>query len=66
LVKLGNKYINDVKPWASTTYDVELSNLVSLIRTVNVLYVPVFGIQRSNEFARVIDAGKKEILFNRI
>lgn len=66
LVKLGNKYINDVKPWASTTFDAELSNLVALIKTVNVLYVPVFGTQRSNEFVRIIDAGKKEILFNRI
>ena len=66
LVKFGNKYINDVKPWASSTYDIELSNLVELIKTVNLLYVPVFGTQKSKEISKIIESGKKEILFNRI
>jgi len=66
LVKFANKYINDVKPWASTNYEVELSNLSTLLLTVNTLYVPLFGIKRCNEISKIIYSGKKEILFSKI
>jgi len=66
LVKFANKYINDVKPWASTNYEVELSNLLTLLLTVNALYVPLFGTKKCNEITNLIHAGKKEILFSRI
>jgi methionyl-tRNA synthetase len=66
LVKFANKYINDVKPWASENYEVELSNLLTVLITVNDLYVPLFGNKRSNEILDIIHAGKKEILFSRI
>ena len=66
LVKFANKYINDVKPWSSDNYEVELSNLVSLLITVNALYVPLFGIKRCNEILNIIHDGKKQILFNKI
>jgi len=66
LVKFGNKYINDTKPWASTNSDFELSNLYLLLITVNEFYIPLFGNERCGEISKIIDAGKKEILFNRI
>ena len=66
LVKFANKYINDVKPWASANCDVELSNLVALIKTVNILYIPLFGKEKYKEVSRIIETGKKEILFSRI
>ena len=66
LVKFANKYINDVKPWASDNYEVELSNLLVILITVNDLYIPLFGSKRSNEILDIIHAGKKEILFGRI
>lgn len=66
LVKFANKYINDVKPWSSDNYEVELSNILVVLITVNDLYIPLFGIKKCNEISKIINAGKKEILFNRI
>lgn len=66
LVKFANKYINDVKPWASENYEVELSNLITLIKTVNILYIPVFGNQKYKDISKAIESGKKQILFNRL
>lgn len=66
LVKLGNKYINDVKPWVSENYDCELANLYLLLVTVNELYIPVFGTEKYREISTIIDSGKKQILFSRI
>lgn len=66
LVKFANKYINDVKPWASENYEVELSNLITLIKTVNILYIPVFGSQKYKDISKAIESGKKQILFNRL
>ena len=65
LVKYANKYINDIKPWASEDYEQELANLLALIETVNVLYSPVFT-DKYHEIAKAITSGKKQILFNRI
>ncbi len=65
LVKLANKYINDVKPWASEDYEQELANLLALIKTVNTLYSPVFT-DKTSEITKAIESGKKQILFNRI
>ncbi len=66
LVKFANKYINDNKPWASENYEVELSNLYSLLLVVNTLYIPLFGVEKTNEFLNVIEGCKKQILFDRI
>ena len=66
LVKFANKYINDNKPWSSTNYDIELSNLVSLITTANILYIPVFGNKKHKEVQSAIESGKKAILFSKI
>lgn len=66
LVKFGNKYINDVKPWNSLTYEQELSNLCLLLTSVNALYVPLYGFDKANEISNLINQGKKQILFNKI
>ena len=66
LVKYANKYITDVKPWASENYEEELGNLLYLINTVNKLYIPVFGHRKYDEILAAIEIGKKQILFNRI
>jgi methionyl-tRNA synthetase len=66
LVKFGNKYINDTKPWSSNTSEQELCNLITLILTVNSLYVPLFGFEKSNETLSLIGTNKKQILYNRI
>jgi methionyl-tRNA synthetase len=65
LVKIANKYINDTKPWSSINYEVELSNLVLLLTTVNELYKPVF-VDKCDEVSKAIESGKKQILFDRI
>jgi methionyl-tRNA synthetase len=66
LVKYANKYINDVKPWVSDNYEIELANLLYLILAVNISYIPVFGYKKYNEISAAIEIGKKHILFNRI
>lgn len=66
LVRFANKYINETKPWASDNYEVELANLVTILKTVNTLYIPVFGDKKYKEISNIIELGKKEILFNRI
>lgn len=65
LVKYANKYINDVKPWSSDNYEQELANLLELIKTVNVLYTPVFP-NKNKEVLDAIQTGQKQILFNKI
>jgi len=65
LVKFANKYINDVKPWASNNYEQELSNLHLLICIVNGLYRPVF-VDKCDQVTKAIESGKKQILFDRI
>jgi methionyl-tRNA synthetase len=66
LVKVGNKYINDNKPWSSTDYLSQLSNLDYLLNVVNSLYVPLFGKEKCDEIDLLIKGGKKQILFDRI
>ncbi len=66
LVKFGNKYINDVKPWSSENYSYELTNLYLLLTTVNEFYIPLFGVEKYQEVEEIIKAGKKEILYSRI
>lgn len=66
IVRFGNKYINDNKPWSSSTYEVELANLQTLLITVNNLYTPVFGFDKTNEIHTLINNGKKIILFNKL
>ena len=41
LVKIGNKHINDFKPWSTNNYDC-LNDLYYLIQIINELYSPVF------------------------
>jgi methionyl-tRNA synthetase len=65
IVKLGNKYINDEKPWSNENYEVVLSNLYYLVKQVNELYLPVFpGAYSKVNIA--INERKKVILFNKI
>lgn len=66
LVKFGNKYISDAKPWSSENYYYELSNLYLLLTTVNEFYIPLFGKKRYEEVEEIIKLGKKQILYNRI
>ena len=66
LVKFANKYINETTPWNSTTFEIELSNLLFLVKSVNSLYIPVFGNNRTDNISSIISEGKKQILFNRI
>jgi methionyl-tRNA synthetase len=65
IVKIGNKYINDEKPWSSENYNVILSNLYYLVKKVNDLYLPVFPTVNSicND---AIENRKKVILFNKL
>ncbi len=65
LVKFGNKYINDTKPWASENYLEILSNLVVLIKTVNDLYRPVFP-NKCEYIETAIENRKKVIPFQKI
>lgn len=65
LVKFANKYINDIKPWASENYELELSNLYHTLKDINILYKPVF-VDKYDEVERAIKIGKKQILFNKI
>lgn len=66
LVKFGNKYINDSKPWSSENYISQLSNLIYLLNIINSFYVPVFGKEKFDEISQLIKKGKKHILFGRI
>ena len=65
IVKLGNKYINDEKPWSSENHSEILNNLHYLISEVNELYLPVFP-----TVYPVIDVALKElkkvIIFNKL
>lgn len=63
LVRLGNKYINDEKPWGNENYLVILNNLYHLIGTVGNLYKPVFPHIDINQ---VIQDKKKAILFEKL
>ena len=63
LVKLGNKYINDEKPWGNENFQEILNNLYYLIKVVGELYKPVFPSIPINE---VINNKKKVILFEKL
>jgi methionyl-tRNA synthetase len=66
LVNYGNKYINDQRTWASTNYQVELSNLKELLLEVNRLYTPIFGQSETQRVNNIINSGRKQILFNKL
>lgn len=63
LVKLGNKYINDEKPWNNENYLIILNNLYHLVATVGELYKPVFPHLDIN---KIITDKKKVILFEKL
>ena len=65
IVKIGNKYINDEKPWSSDNYNTTLSNLYYLLKKVNDLYLPVFPTVYSICDKAIVDR-KKVILFNKL
>lgn len=65
IVKIGNKYINDEKPWSNVNYNIILSNLYYLIKEVNKLYYPVFP-DKCDETSIAILNKKKVILFSKI
>jgi methionyl-tRNA synthetase len=65
IVKIGNKYINDEKPWVNVNYNIILSNLYYLIKEVNKLYYPVFP-DKCDETSISILNKKKVILFSKI
>ena len=65
IVKIGNKYINDEKPWVNVNYKIILSNLYYLIKEVNKLYYPVFP-DKCDETSNAILNKKKVILFSKI
>jgi methionyl-tRNA synthetase len=65
IVKIGNKYINDEKPWVNVNYNIILSNLYYLIKEVNKLYYPVFP-DKCDETSIAILNKKKVILFSKI
>lgn len=65
IVKIGNKYINDEKPWENVNYNIILSNLYYLIKEVNKLYYPVFP-DKCDETSNAILNKKKVILFSKI
>ena len=64
LVKYGNKYINDEKPWSNENYETVLVNLYFLINTVAELYTYVFPYRQ--DVFEAIKAKKKAILFTKI
>ncbi len=63
LVRLGNKYINDEKPWANENHVEILNNLYHLIITVGNLYKPVFP---NIDIDKVLLDKKKVILFEKL
>ena len=65
LIKFGNKYINDTKPWSSDDYKQTLSNLYYLIKVAATAYAPVFP-NREEEIHQAITNKKKVILFTKI
>ena len=65
LVKFGNRYINDEKPWSNDNYEKTLNNLYYLIEEVNELYKPVFD-EKYLETKEAIINKKKVIIFPKI
>lgn len=65
IVKIGNKYINDEKPWNNDNYSEILNNLYYLITKVNKLYDPVFP-NKCKVTDEAIKNKKKVILFDKI
>lgn len=65
LVKVGNKYINDEKPWNTDNYIQVLSNLYYLISNVNEFYYPIIP-NTYEDVKTAILSKKKHILFNKI
>jgi methionyl-tRNA synthetase len=65
IVKFGNKYINDEKPWSNDNYSDILNNLHYLISEVNKLYLPVFPTVYSTIDVALINP-KKVIIFNKL
>jgi methionyl-tRNA synthetase len=63
LVKIGNKYINDEKPWSNENFTDVLSNLYHLICTVGNLYKPVFPYI---DIDSILSDKKKVILFDKL
>lgn len=65
LVKVGNKYINDEKPWSTDNYVQVLSNLYYLIGNVNKFYYPIIP-NTYEDVKTAILSKKKQILFDKI
>lgn len=65
IVKIGNRYINDEKPWSSENPEIVLNNLHFLIKKVNKLLYPVFP-DASVKIAENLISPKKIIVFTKI
>ena len=65
MVKYGNKYINDEKPWSSENANSVLSNLYFLIKVAKPFYDLVFP-HRKDEIELALEAKKKVILFTKV
>ena len=63
LVKIGNKYINDEKPWSLEDPQVVLSNLYDIVETTSYLYSFVFP---HKNLTQIIKDKKKVILFQKL
>jgi methionyl-tRNA synthetase len=63
LIKVGNKYINDEKPWALEDCSEVLNNLYYIIKFVGNIYKSVFP---NVDIDTVISNKKKVILFEKI
>lgn len=66
LVKFGNKYINDNKPWeGGADYEPVLTNMYWLVGILNELYTPVFPGKCSRAVSHISDR-KKCVLFDKL
>lgn len=68
LVKLGNKYINDNRPWGKDAVNAPavLNDLFFMLRVVADLYIPVLSEKTIEDIDKAMDARKKVIIFNKI
>ena len=66
LVKFGNKYINDNKPWeGGADYEPVLTNMYWMVGILNELYAPVFPGKCSRAVRHISDR-KKCVLFDKL
>lgn len=65
LVKFGNKYINDNKPWKSKNSEIEINNLFYLLERTNDLYYPIFP-EKFKKVKECLKNKEKIIFFDKI